>query len=71
MQYVDVVSCLWFLFNSKLFIYRHRRRRPSLLKVPIKMFEWRCLQNEDGVENTFENTNYSFWLCFAKIIILF
>ena len=35
MQYVDVVSCLWFLFNSKIQLFIYRRRRPSLLKAPI------------------------------------
>ena len=34
MQYVDVVSCLWFLFNSKIQLFIYRRRHPSLLKFP-------------------------------------
>ena len=38
MQYKDVVSCLWFLFNSKIYLHIYRRRRPTarLLKFPIQ-----------------------------------
>ena len=36
MQYLDVVSCVWFLFNSKISLFIYRRRRPiaRLLKFP-------------------------------------
>ena len=45
MQYVDVVSCLWLLLNTKkqLFIYRRRRPTARLLKVPIRdIFFYLC-----------------------------
>ena len=33
--------------------------------------EWRCLQNEDGVENTLGTTNYSFSLFYIKNYFIF
>ena len=46
MEYVDVVSCLWFLFNSKilLFIY-HRHPRPTarLLKFLMSKNYGECI----------------------------
>ena len=37
MQYVDVVSCLWLLLNTKMQLFIYHRRRPTarLLKFPI------------------------------------
>ena len=41
MQHVDVVSCLFFIFNSKkkLFIYRRLRSTARLLKFPVVCVE--------------------------------
>ena len=41
MQHVDVVSCLFFIFNSKkkLFIYRRLRPTARLLKFPVVCVE--------------------------------
>ena len=36
----------------------------------VKNAEWRCLQNEDGVENTFGTTNCSFSLfCVVELAV--
>ena len=50
---------------------RSRSRPVDVFLNTWKCSEWRCLQNEDGVENTLGTINYSFSLFFMKNYFVF